>query len=616
MVSEPGAREPAALDPHRIGEVDLGVANPAESARAASVPAVTPQAAINTVMDASAELTPAEVAEFFNSLDKAVRARRLYANNNPAYIAFLATLKTTCRKLWDGAFSLSVVVDESGFRWENRTFASGEGRENLAFQFYKDGIRLLTFTPGFEDEVERFLDVLGRARQIDQSSADDMVTLLWEQEFSSLQYSYVDALAEGIDIPESGVIAFEKIELTLVADDIAAPVSTDPDTKPEAIQQGAPPVATSISREDFSQTLYFLEPDELEILRKEVEKEMDRPIKADVLNALFDRLEDPVPKRQTEILRIMRQLLPAYLSGGDLHSASTILIELNGILNASEILGETQKRDAQEIFAELSEPAVLDQLLKSLESGAIDPDGEELRIFLTYLRPAALAPLIRATETTRLQELQNRLRAAIEGLGREHPEILADLVKNPDDIVVIGAARLAGRIALTAAVSPIASLLTHAQAAVRRAAVEALVQIKSGTALDALQNALEDSEREVRIAAARGLGSLRYQPARPRLEAVLQSKIVRDADLTEKIAFFEAFGAVANAESVAMLDRMLNGKKLFGKESPELRACAAMALGKVGSSVSRAALQRAANDKEAMVRNAVMKALRQESSAV
>jgi HEAT repeat protein len=144
--------------------------------------------------------------------------------------------------------------------------------------------------------------------------------------------------------------------------------------------------------------------------------------------------------------------------------------------------------------------------------------------------------------------------------------------------------------------------------------VEALVLIRSGAALDALQLGLEDSEREVRIAAARGLGSLRYQPARSRLEAMLNSRIVRDADLTEKIAFFEAFGAVANAESVAMLDKLLNGKSLLRKQSPELRACAAMALGKVGTPASRAALERANDDANAMVRNAVHKALRQETA--
>lgn len=610
----------AAIDPARIGEIDLG--SSIESApetglqtddTAVSIPPIV--AAISD-LSLSAELTPAEVTEFFQALDKAVRARRLYAPNNPAYVTFLNQLKKATKTLWDGAYSLSCVVEESGFRWEGQLFTAGEGRENIAFQFYKDGIRLLTLLPGFEEEIERFLDVLARAKQIDSTSADDMVTMLWEQEFQALQYSYVDALAEGIDVPDTGHIAFEKIELTLVAEDASAPVApSDSTVQPYSAEKQMPPVAQTISREDFSETLYFLDEKELEFLQQEVEREWGRDTKGDVLNALFDRLEDPTPKRQTEILRIVRQMLPAYLSSGDLHSASTILIELNTVLSDTELLGETQKKEAQEIFAELSEPAVLNQLLKSLEEGAIDPSGEELRIFLRYLRPAALAPLIRATETTRLPELQTRLRAAIEGLGREHPEILADLVKNDDEIVVVGAARLAGQMSLAPAVPAIAYLLNHSLTTVRRAAVEALVQIKSGPALDALQRALEDSERDVRIAAARGLSSLRYQPARKRLEEMLQSKIVRDADLTEKIAFFEAFGAVATAESVAMLDRILNGKKMFGREPAELRACAAMALGKVGSPASRASLQQAADDKEPMVRNAVQKALRQEASA-
>jgi hypothetical protein len=597
-------------DPSRAGEGNLGslVQEPA----APGVAAAPDSSVASGTYEIASDLTAREVHDFFTSLDKAVRARRLYAANNPAYQAFLASVRSTITGLWDGAFSLSVVVEENGFRWNDQVFAAGEGRETLSFQFYKDGIRGLTFLPGFEAEVERFLDVLARARHIDHTSADDMVTLLWEQEFGSLLYNYVDALAEGLDIPQAEPLKLGNIELTLVSADITG--SDQSQAMPPAVQNGEPPVAQQISRDDFEETLYFLEPGELDYLRNELAKEMERDIKADVLNALFDRIEDQMPKRQTEILGICRQMLPAYLSSGDLRSASKILIELNGVLEARDVLGPAQATEAQEIFAELSDPAVLNQLLRSLEEGAIDPGGDELAIFLRYLKPVALAPLIRAVETTRIAELQLRLRAAIEGLGRAHPQMLIELLKSDDETVAVGAAHLTGQIALTQAVPQIASLLKHTAGAVRRAAVEALVLIKSGAALDALQGALEDSEREVRIAAARGLGSLRYQPARARLEQVLQGKIVRDADLTEKIAFFEAFGAVANAESVAMLDKMLNGKSLFRKESPELRACAAMALGKVGTPASRAALERAHDDQNPMVRNAVHKAMRQESA--
>ncbi|HEY0671950.1 MAG TPA: HEAT repeat domain-containing protein [Longimicrobiales bacterium] len=583
---------------------------PAEQGVAERAPA--PRAAPS--YSVAEDLTPREVNDFFNALDKAVRARRLYAANNPAYKAFLAALRNSVIALWSGGNALSVIVDEHGFRWHEETFSPGEGREHLAFQFYKDGIRALTFLPGFELEIEPFLDVLARARQIDSTSADDMVTLLWEQEFTSLLYNYVDALVEGLEIPESGPIPipFEKLDLTLVSAEITG--SDQSVSVPPAVQAGQPSVAQAISSDDFKETLYFLEAGELEYLRIEVEKELQRDLKADVLNALFDRLEDPMPARQTEILRNIRQLLPAYLSSGDLRSASTILIELNNVLESREVLGPTQSREAQEIFAELSDPAVLHQLLKSLEDGAIDPSGEELAIFLRYLRPDTLGPLVRAVETTKVSELQLRLRAAIEGLGRAHPQMVMELLDSADTPTVVGAARLAGQIGLTQAVSGLAKLLNHPTASVRRASVEALVQIKSGTALDALQQALEDNEREVRIAAARGLGSLRYQPARTRLADMLQGRIVRDADLTEKIAFFEAFGAVANADSVTMLDKLLNGKSLLRKQSPELRACAAMALGKVGTPASRAALERASEDPNPMVRNAVQKAMRQETA--
>ena len=228
------------------------------------------------------------------------------------------------------------------------------------------------------------------------------------------------------------------------------------------------------------------------------------------------------------------------------------------------------------------------------------------------MQPGALAPLIRAVETTHVKELQFRLRGAIEGLGRAHPQILMELLKSEEEVIVTGAARLVGQIALVQAVPAVAQLLAHPSGVVRRAAVESLVNIKSGAALDALQKALEDPEREVRIATARGLGAIRYQPARARLEELLQGRIVREADLTEKIAFFEAFGAVANADSVAMLDKLLNGKNLLRKQSPELRACAAMALGKVGTPASRVALEKAAADPNPMVRNAAQKALRPE----
>jgi hypothetical protein len=552
---------------------------------------------------------PSEAAELFANLDKAVRAQRLYQPNNPVYRSFIAATQNAFVRLWDRLPSLTVGVDENAFRWYSRSFSAGEGRDSLPFLFYKDGIRFVTFLPGFEDEIEAFLDVVNRARVQDQRTDDDMVTLLWQQEFSCFQYSYVDALAEGMQVPRPTTPKLVGLELTLVKADAAGQVAGEP--QPPAVEAGKPTVAGMINRDDFEETLYFLEPSELQRLRAEVEDEWNRDVKADVLNGLFDRLEDGLPEWREEILRILHQMLPAYLGAGDLRSATQVLVELNVVLERAD-LSDALRQDALQIYSELSEPAVLTQLMRSLEDGSIDPSGSELGVFLKHLGPAAMPVLLKSIERTEVQALQERLRSAMEGLANAHRDELVALLGHSDPQVLRGAARLSGQLAINQAAPPLTALLTHDDAIVRRVVVEALIRIRTSLALDAIQRALGDGDRDVRIAAARGLATLRYAPARARIEEMLDSRIIRDADLTEKLAFFEAYGAVATAESVTVLDRMLNGRKLFGKESPEMRACAAMALGRVASPAARASLQKASAETNPIVRNAVMKALRQE----
>jgi hypothetical protein len=565
-----------------------------------------------------------EVAELFNSLDKAVRARRLYQANNPVFQQFVSAFNAAVKKLWTRVNMLPVQVDEYTFRWQNRDFASGEGRDSVAFLFFKDGVRFLTFLPGFEDESEKFLDVVAEARLLDTRSDDDIVTLLWQSEFVNLQYTYVDALAEGLDIPDAkksdawAIPAGEKIDLeslpeldlTLRPDD--APRRNAAEAVPPAVESGELTVAQSFSRQDFSETLYFMEPTELEALKREVELEMQRDIRGDVLNALFDRMEDQIEERQTEILRILRQLLPTFLGGGELPLATKILVELNAIMDRN-LLPPDQAAMARDLFRELSDASVLSQLLASLEDGTIDPSGSELGIFLAHLGPNAMPLLLRTMDKTAVPALQERLRTAMNGLSDRYRTHLLALLRLDAPDILRGAVALVVQQGMQEAIPALGDLLKHPDATMRRTAVDGLAQLKTSTSLETMQRALGDVDREVRLAAARGLGAARYTPARAKLEEIVNIKALREADLTEQIVFFEAFGGVASAESVDMLDRLLNGRRMFGKESQEIRACAAMALGKVGTPAARASLQKAAQETNPMVRNAVTKALRQES---
>ena len=95
---------------------------------------------------------------------------------------------------------------------------------------------------------------------------------------------------------------------------------------------------------------------------------------------------------------------------------------------------------------------------------------------------------------------------------------------------------------------------------------------------------------------------------------MLEDPELEDRDLSEKRALFEAFGVLAGPEGADSLSGVLRGKAGFGRPKPssDTRACAAVALGKIGTPSARLALEKALRDKDPVVRNAASRALRRE----
>ena len=100
---------------------------------------------------------------------------------------------------------------------------------------------------------------------------------------------------------------------------------------------------------------------------------------------------------------------------------------------------------------------------------------------------------------------------------------------------------------------------------------------------------------------------------RRRIENAVIGRALKHADLTEKKAFFQAYGLLAGQEGLAPLKPLVKGKGLLKrKEDPEIRACAALALGKIGGEEAREVLNAALRDeRDPLVRNAINGALRE-----
>src|SRR5690606_30350088 len=98
--------------------------------------------------------------------------------------------------------------------------ARGDG---LAWQLYKDGLRRLTLLPGVEsEEIIRFLEVVNRSRLLAADAGDDLLTLLWEQEFVLITYAFVEALGDGIEFLQESPIRERQPVATLPRDVVTA----------------------------------------------------------------------------------------------------------------------------------------------------------------------------------------------------------------------------------------------------------------------------------------------------------------------------------------------------------------------------------------------------------
>jgi HEAT repeat protein len=550
---------------------------------------------LDSAVDSEGSDLDAEIAEFFIAFVKTSRAAQLYVQGNPLLHQFVEDLKGRLSSIFDRVPSLSFTIHESELRWLDKPVYKEKltGGENIAFQLYRDGIRRIEFLPGVEeDELRHFIDVLRLSRTLKEDE-DDLLTLMWNADFTFIRYEYVDVLGDEPPVPTP---------------DMSHDAGTELPALPEL--ELAPELQTPTLREDFEPSLYFLDETDVAHLQQELRYEMDRPVKKDVTVAVLDQYELGDAERRGEIVDVLRQMLPRVLAEGGFSQASYIVAELKVIAERKgtpEIVEEVD-----EIIGELSEPIVLEQLVRIMEDGTIDPDSEALATLLSALKPEAIVTLIKAIPLVARKQAREQLLATMDRLAALKPQLMSSLIRSEDPRVAAEASRIAGRLKLSGAAEAIAGLLDRNESEVRLAAVESLVALHTSMAGGPLVEALADDSRDVRVAAAKGLAAMRYSPAAERLEAYITGKDLWRRDPTEQLAFFEAFARAAGREGTLLLSRMLNGRRVLWLRYPsKVRACAARALGVLGGLEAEQALNVAEHDRDPLVLSAVHAARRE-----
>jgi HEAT repeat protein len=555
----------------------------------------------------SADVLPvAHVTELMNSLVKALRAYHMYLPNNPIHQRATDNLRAAFASVWEELDELALTVAETDFVWEDQVvYHQPSKSESIAWGVFKDGMRSLTIRRGAEaEELPRFLDLINRARFLSPDAGDDLLTLLWEEEFQLIQYKFVEFFGEG-----GGALPEQTGSYNMGG--------------PEAEQRRAQAAAEAPPRpkgvvdvEEFDSTLYFLDENEIHTIAAEIQEEYRRDVRSSALSAVFDIFElEQAQEIREEIISILEQLFPNFLNARDFRAAATIIRECRLLAQRAPGLapGHAERLDA--FVSRLSEPGIVSQLIQSLDEAPGLATEAQVAEVLRELRASALEPILAWLPSLSSGPLRTLLEGVADRLAEAHPAEMVRILRDPESPALVSVVAVCGRLNLHQTVPGLGETIAHADPAIRVASVQALAQLATPAALALIERALEDSDRNVRLAAVRVVSARGYKGAQRRVEAMVLGKAVKDMDLTEKMAFFEAYGAIAGEAALKPMSAILLPRGLLRmKEPSETRACAAIALGKIRTIEARDVLQRAADDKDLVVRNAVSRALRETAS--
>jgi len=476
-----------------------------------------------------------------------------------------------------------------------------EDSEALLAVLSEAGIGRLVIRAGAEMEEARLFLAAVVAATRNGIDGSGLLTALFRADLEHIDYEQ----AAGAEPPAS-------------TPKIAGP-QQQPTQEPEAVRQAvrrdaSTPDAGVVRLEKFDSTLYFLDQREIEYLKSAIDREYSQDRALNALDLLLDILESRSEASvRAEVLAILRDFLPALLVEGRFEAVARLVAGTREATREAVGLEADHKEALDRLRSSVSGRAALTQLFHAMEAGAVAPTTQSMDVLLRELRPTAVREVLTWGERLSDPETRAAVVEALDAFFKQWPHGLSRILNAEQRDVVRAGLVLAGRLKLTEFVDIVSEIADHRDAGIRRQVAKTFAAISTAPALRGLLRMAADPDAEVRTIVYRTFTARPSRGAFGTFERALTQSDLEARGQKEKRTLFEAFGSVAGPEGIAVLEPLMRGRNPSGRRpSAHTRACAATALGIIGTPAARSLLQTFAQDRDPLVRSAVGAALRGE----
>ncbi|HXL15514.1 MAG TPA: HEAT repeat domain-containing protein [Methylomirabilota bacterium] len=584
----------------------------------------SPEEKAEKIGDQVLALDVKRVADWIQALVRTLKAYRMYLPNNPTLHKFQSDLEARTWSCLKEIGDIVLNVQQFDLLFEDYSVYHNAAREeSLAFRFYSDGVRQITFREGLEpQELRGVLEVLKKATDPSQGQ-DDVVTLLWERDFRHIEYVHIsiDEIVEESGSaqdyePEEGAIEGGiPWPSASAAVDEEAPVASPGESVVERSDDWNPKAPIKASWDESMGVQFSLSEQESKALTDSIQVEEARPLLNEVLEIVAAILtSEEEPTSFLESASAFQKFIELALEEGDLARANHLLSRLRTIAAQRAETHKEFRGLAEQVVREIGRPSFLGQFAPILNAHP-DLDPALLTNFLVQVGASAAGAICDLLGQVNHMKHRRALCEALAISCKDDVDVLISRLGDPRWYVIRNVVYVLGRIAHQGVERALDRALHHEDVRVRKEAVRALGNIESPTSRAFLVSAFRDPDAGVRVQAALTLAQRRDDRAAQSIWSAISSPEFARRDQAERRVFFEAIGKCGSDSFVPRLNEMLTKGGLFRGANEEERTHSALALAWLGTPKGIEVLNRELQSKRETVRKAVEAALETVRSA-
>ena len=511
-----------------------------------------------------------------------VKACRLYESDHPILSKFLDRLKRDFDRYFEEFDSFSLQIRERQLFYQGKVvYESQDVKDNLAFLFFKDGVREIQFLRGLAiREIYSFLNVVRRSDTINRME-DDLVTLLWERDFSHITFTTVDEfLEEG-----SGLVPAteEDVRRGMEYKDTEGKGATE--SEEEAESEGS----SFLEAERLSQEMDLPEGqslvqacqlnfEELEKINQEVQEEQHPEyvflLIDDLIEILLHLGEDI--EAYENMISYFERTLESLLREREVGRTVKILKDLSDVVE-SIALKDKQIFAVRRILETSSGPPFVEFLGRAM-GGDGEATSESILQYLQLLTERAIDPLCLMLEKLDSGKWRKIVCDRVIKLSRRNIQPLTKYLSKQAPFLICHILYMLEKIGDPSAVKYLDSLAIHQDPKVRAETLRVVSKFPSDGG-KVVQKFLKDSLPDIRAKACLLYARMAKEEAADPLIKLILSEDFHKRDYNEKASFFRALVQTGSKEAIPMLQKIAKKRRWFQRGKwEEMRLCAANTL--------------------------------------